>query len=56
MRQLAKFSLEIRETDFVMRLTDETGEVAEFASSPEQLDLVIDVFNDVLSEEGQSEG
>ena len=51
MRQLAKFALEVRETDFVLRLTDDAGDVMEFASSAEQLDLVIDAFNDLLAGE-----
>jgi hypothetical protein len=51
MRQLAEFALEVRETDFVLRLTDDSGEVVEFASSAEQLDLVIDAFNDLLADE-----
>jgi hypothetical protein len=55
MRQLAKFALEVRETDFVMRLTDEAGEVVAFASSAEQLDLVIDDFNDLLAEEEEDD-
>ncbi len=50
MKQLAKFAIEIRETDFVLRLTDDEGEVVEFASSAEQLDLVIDAFNDLMAE------
>lgn len=49
MRQLANFAIEIRETDFVLRLTDDNGEVSEFASSVEQLDLMIDVFNDLMA-------
>jgi hypothetical protein len=49
MRQLAKFAIDIRETDFVLRLTDDTGEVSEFATSVEQLDLVIDAFNDLIA-------
>ena len=50
MRHLASFAIEVRETDFVLRLTDDTGEVAEFASSVEQLDQVIDVINDLMTE------
>ncbi len=50
MKQLAKFAIEIRETDFVLRLTDDDGEVVEFASSAEVLDQVIDAFNDLMAE------
>ena len=50
MKQLAKFAIKVRETDFVLRLTDDDGEVAEFASSAEQLDLAIDAFNDLMAE------
>jgi polyribonucleotide nucleotidyltransferase len=50
MKQLTNFTIEIRETDFVLRLTDEDGEVVEFASSAEQLDRAIDAFNDLMAE------
>ena len=57
MKQLAKFAIEIRETDFVLRLTDDDGEVTgvrEFR--PNSLDppppppQVIDAFNDLMAE------
>jgi hypothetical protein len=32
MKQLTNFMIEVRETDFVLRLTDDNGEVTEFAS------------------------
>lgn len=47
MKQLANFAIEVRETDFVLRLTDSRGDVVEFASSAEQLDQVIDALNDL---------
>lgn len=50
MRQLAKFSITVREEDFVLHLEDETGQAADFAASPEQLDAVIDVLDEFLSE------
>lgn len=50
MKHLAKFAIEVRANDFVLRLTDEDGEVVEFASSAEQLDQVIDAFNDLMAE------
>lgn len=50
MKQLSKFTLEVRETDFVLRLTDDDGDVVEFASSADQLDQVIDAFNDLMAE------
>ncbi|MBS0360976.1 MAG: hypothetical protein JSR98_06320 [Proteobacteria bacterium] len=50
MKQLAKFDIEVRANDFVLRLTDDDGHVAEFASSAEQLDQVIDAFNDLMAE------
>ena len=50
MKQLAKFAIEVRTNDFVLRLTDDDGEVAEFASSAEQIDQVIDAFNDLMAE------
>jgi hypothetical protein len=56
MKQLTKFAIEVRANDFVLRLTDDEGEVAEFASSAEQLDQVIDAFNDLMEEaEGDDE-
>ena len=50
MRQLAKFSISVREEDFVLHLEDETGQAEDFAASPEQLDAVIDALDDLLSE------
>ena len=50
MRQLAKFSISVREEDFVLHLVDDTGETMEFAASPEQLDAVIDALDELLSE------
>jgi len=50
MRRLAKFAVEVRLNDFVLRLTDDDGEVAEFQSSAEQLDQVIDALNDLMAE------
>ena len=52
MNSLAKFAIDVRETDFVLRLTDESGEVSEFSASAEQLDLVIDALNDLMAGEG----
>ncbi|MGH6911302.1 MAG: hypothetical protein ACREE0_11690 [Phenylobacterium sp.] len=54
MRQLAKFAIDVRETDFVLRLTDDSGEVSEFSASVEQMDLVIDALNDLMA--GEDEG
>jgi hypothetical protein len=51
MKQLAKFAIEVRTNDFVLRLTDDDGEVTKFASSVEQLDQVIDAFNDLMAGE-----
>jgi len=50
MRQLAKFSISVREEDFVLHLEDDAGEATEFAASPEQLDAVIDALDELLSE------
>lgn len=50
MRQLAKFSISVREEDFVLHLVDDAGEATDFAASPEQLDAVIDVLDELLSE------
>ena len=50
MRQLSKFAIEVRTNDFVLRLTDDDGEVTEFATSAETLDQVIDAFNDLMAE------
>ena len=49
MRHLAKFSISVREEDFVLQLVDEAGQAYDFATSPEQLDLVIDALDDLLS-------
>lgn len=53
MRHLAKFSISVREEDFVLQLVDETGQAYDFATSPEQLDLVIDALDELLSEEDE---
>lgn len=50
MRQLAKFSISVRDTDFVLHLVDEAGEATDFAASPEQLDAVIDALDELLAE------
>lgn len=50
MRQLAKFSISVREEDFVLHLEDDTGQAVDFAASPEQLDAVIDALDELLSE------
>jgi len=51
MRHLAKFSISVREEDFVLKLVDETGQAYDFATSPEQLDNVIDALDEILSED-----
>ncbi|CAN7378019.1 hypothetical protein LJR219_002274 [Phenylobacterium sp. LjRoot219] len=50
MRQLAKFAISVREEDFVLHLVDEAGEATDFATSPEQLDAVIDALDELLAE------
>lgn len=50
MRQLAKFSISVREEDFVLHLEDNAGEKMDFAASPEQLDAVIDALDELLAE------
>lgn len=50
MRQLTRFSISVREEDFVLHLEDDAGEATEFAASPEQLDAVIDALDELLSE------
>jgi len=50
MRQLAKFSISVREEDFVLHLEDDAGAAVDFAASPEQLDAVIDALDELLSE------
>jgi hypothetical protein len=50
MRQLAKFSISVREEDFVLHLEDDAGQAVDYAASPEQLDAVIDALDELLSE------
>ena len=50
MRQLAKFTISIRDEDFVLHLEDDAGEKMDFAASPEQLDAVIDALDELLAE------
>ena len=49
MKQLTKFAIDVRETDFVLRLTDQSGDTTDFVTSVEQLDLVIDALNDLMA-------
>jgi hypothetical protein len=51
MRQLAKFSISVRERDFVLHFEDDAGQAMAFAASPEQLDAVIDALDDLFSED-----
>jgi hypothetical protein len=53
MRQLAKFSISVREDDFVLHLEDDTGQAVDYAASPEQLDAVIDALDELLSEDDE---
>ena len=50
MKTLAKFTISVREEDFVLHLEDDAGETVEYATSPEQLDAVIDALDELLSE------
>lgn len=50
MKQLAKFTISVREEDFVLHLEDDTGQAHEFVTSPEQLDAVIDALDELLSD------
>ena len=50
MRQLAKFSISVREEDFVLHLEDDAGQAVDFATSPEQLDAVIDALDELLAD------
>ena len=50
MRKLTKFSITVREEDFVLHLEADGGETLEFATPPEQLDAIIDALDDLLSE------
>ena len=50
MKQLSKFAIEVRTNDFVLRLTDADGDVAEYATSVDALDEVIDALNDLMDE------
>jgi hypothetical protein len=51
MRQLASFSISVREDDFLLRLEDDAGQTHDFAASPEQLDAVIDAIDSLLTED-----
>ena len=50
MRKLTKFSISVREEDFVLHLEADGVETLEFATAPEQLDAIIDALDDLLSE------
>ncbi len=48
MKQLTKFTIDIRATDFVIRLVDDEGDVTEFATSADQLEQIIDTLDDLV--------
>lgn len=50
MKQLTRFSIDVRDEDFLLTLEDDSGQKHEFAASPEQLDAVIDALDELLSE------
>jgi len=57
MRQLAGFNISVRDTDFLLEITDDTGQVTELAASAEQLELVIEALDELLGEDdGALEG
>ena len=51
MRQLAGFSISVRDTDFLLEITDDTGQVTELSASAEQLELVIQALDELLGED-----
>ncbi|WP_411286375.1 hypothetical protein [Phenylobacterium sp.] len=51
MKQLAKFTITVREEDFALSLVDDNGETTEYAAAPEVLDEIIDALDELLSEE-----
>ncbi len=55
MRQLARFNISVRETDFLLEITDDAGQVTELSATADQLDMVIDALNDLVGEEGDAE-
>lgn len=55
MRQLAQFNISVRETDFLIEITDDAGQVTELSASADQLDLVIDALNDLVGEGDDAE-
>jgi hypothetical protein len=56
MKKLTRFTITVREEDFVLHLEDDTGQTTEFATPPEQLDEIIDALDELLSEEDDDEG
>lgn len=55
MKQLTAFAIEVRANDYLLRLTDDAGHVTEFAASADQVDLVIEAFNDLIEEMGEED-
>ena len=51
MRNLAKFSISVRDEDFVLHLQDDAGESVDFSASPDQLDAIIDALDQLLSDD-----
>lgn len=54
MRQLAGFNISVRDTDFLLEIIDDTGQVTELSASAEQLELVIEALDELLGEDGDT--
>ena len=55
MRQLASFNIAVRETDFLLEISDDAGQVTELSATADQLDMVIDALNDLVGEQDSVE-
>jgi hypothetical protein len=51
MRQLTGFTISPRETDVVLHLKDDAGAVWDFSAGAEQLELVIEALEELISED-----
>lgn len=54
-KKLAKFHVEEAGADFSLHIEDETGSVLELTASREQVDLIVDSLDEMLSQDDEAD-
>lgn len=54
-KTLSRFSVESRGESYFLHIEDDAGESIEFEATPEQIDLIIDALDELLSEDDSLE-